>query len=32
MNVDKLSKAPLDPLTGNEYIYSITEYKEEYQL
>lgn len=31
-NVDKLNKKPVDPLTLNEYTYSITNLKNEYQL
>jgi hypothetical protein len=32
MNVEKLDKLPLDPLTNNQYIYSLTDSKKEYQL
>ncbi|MDD3302205.1 MAG: InlB B-repeat-containing protein [Candidatus Gracilibacteria bacterium] len=31
-NIDKVSKTPLDPLTLNEYTYSITPSKTEYQI
>ena len=31
-NIDKVSKTPLDPLTWNEYTYSITPSKTEYQI
>jgi type II secretion system protein G len=31
-NVEKLDKIPTDPLTGNEYTYSVTSIKTEYQL
>jgi len=31
-NVDKLDKKPVDPLTGNEYTYSVTYLKNEFQL
>ncbi|MDD3302893.1 MAG: InlB B-repeat-containing protein [Candidatus Gracilibacteria bacterium] len=31
-NIDKVSKTPLDPLTGNEYTYSITPSRTEYQI
>jgi len=31
-NVDKLDRVPLDPLTGKEYTYSLTNPKQEYQL
>nr|MDD3720382.1 FISUMP domain-containing protein [Candidatus Gracilibacteria bacterium] len=31
-NLQKLNKKPTDPLTGNEYTYSITNLKSEYQL
>ncbi len=31
-NLQKLNKKPVDPLTGNEYTYSVTNLKTEYQL
>jgi len=31
-NVDKVSKKPIDPLTDNEYTYSITPSRTEYQI
>jgi prepilin-type N-terminal cleavage/methylation domain-containing protein len=31
-NLDKINKKPLDPLTGNEYTYSVTSWKTEYQI
>lgn len=31
-NLDKLSNKPLDPLTGREYVYSLLNTKQEYEL
>lgn len=32
INVSKLDKVPIDPLTGKKYIYSVTNNKQEFQL
>gem|GEM_PF-2738309 len=31
-NIDNVSKKPIDPLTSNEYTYSITSSKKEYEI